>query len=84
MVRRNCTELYKITLVGWVDKALDLALTKKKLCQGSKVQGFGHLTLGLWIQKLALVFYTNYRIRSRKKKNHNKRMVNKIGLNIQL
>jgi hypothetical protein len=29
MVRRNYTEPGKITLAGWVDKALDLALTKK-------------------------------------------------------
>jgi hypothetical protein len=45
-------------LAGWVDKTLDLAFIRKKLCQGSKVQGFGHLTLGPWIQKLALTLYT--------------------------
>ncbi len=27
MVKRNCTKLNKITLVGWVDKTIDLALT---------------------------------------------------------
>jgi hypothetical protein len=31
MVRRNYTKLYNITLVGWVDKALDLALTRKNI-----------------------------------------------------
>ncbi len=36
MVRRNYTKLYKITLVGWVDKALDLALTRKNIMLGFK------------------------------------------------
>jgi len=31
MVRRNYTKLYKITLAGWVDKALNLALIKKNV-----------------------------------------------------
>jgi hypothetical protein len=31
MVRRNYTKLYKITMVGWVDKALDLTLTRKNI-----------------------------------------------------
>jgi hypothetical protein len=37
MVKRNYTKPHKITLVGWVDKTLNLALTQKKSCQGSKV-----------------------------------------------
>ncbi len=45
-------ELDKITLARWVDKALDQTLTKKILYQGSKVQGFDHLTLGPWMKKL--------------------------------
>jgi hypothetical protein len=32
MVKKNYIELDKITLVGWVDKPLDLALTRKKSC----------------------------------------------------
>ncbi len=31
MVRRNCTKLDKITLVGWVNKALHLALIRKNI-----------------------------------------------------
>jgi hypothetical protein len=31
MVRRNYTKLYKITLVGWVDKALNLTLIRKNI-----------------------------------------------------
>jgi hypothetical protein len=31
MVKRNCTKLNKITLVGWVDIALNLALTRKNI-----------------------------------------------------
>jgi hypothetical protein len=31
MVRRNYTKLYKITMAGWVDKTLDLALTRKNI-----------------------------------------------------
>jgi hypothetical protein len=31
MVRRNYIELYKITMARWVDKALDLALTRKNI-----------------------------------------------------
>jgi hypothetical protein len=68
-VRRNYTKLYKITLTGWVDKTLDIALTRKKSYQGSKVFKFDHLTLGPCIQKLALILCTHYRIRLRKKKN---------------
>jgi hypothetical protein len=45
MVSRNYIEPNKVTLVEWVDKALDQTLTKKKSYHGSKVQGFGHLTL---------------------------------------
>jgi hypothetical protein len=30
MVKRNYIKSDEITLVGWVDKALDLALTRKK------------------------------------------------------
>jgi len=82
MVRRNYTKPHKIALVRWVDKTLDLAPTPKKSCQGSKVQGFCHLTL--ITQKMTLVFYTHCRIGPWKKKNQNKRMVNKIGQNIQL
>jgi uncharacterized membrane protein len=36
MVRRNYTRLYKITLTGWVDKALNLALTRKNIISGFK------------------------------------------------
>jgi hypothetical protein len=32
MVKRNYTKLNKITLVGWVDKVLNLAFTRKKSC----------------------------------------------------
>jgi hypothetical protein len=69
MVRKNYIELDKITLAWWVDKALNLTFIKNKSSQGSKVQGFGHLTLRPWIKKLTLVLYTHYRIRPRKKKN---------------
>jgi hypothetical protein len=31
MVRRNYTKLDKITLVGWVNKALNLALIRKNI-----------------------------------------------------
>ncbi len=31
MVMRNCTKLDKITLVGWVDKTLDLALKRNNI-----------------------------------------------------
>jgi len=31
MVRRNCIELDKISLVGWVDKALDQTFTRKNI-----------------------------------------------------
>jgi len=62
VVNRNHIEPYKITLARWVDEALDLAFTKKKSCQGSKLQGFFHLTLLPWIQKLALVLYTHCKI----------------------
>jgi hypothetical protein len=41
MVKRNYIKLDKITLKGWVDKALDQTLIRKIQCQGSKVQGFG-------------------------------------------
>jgi hypothetical protein len=69
MFRRNYTKLYKITLVGWVNKALDLTFTRKKSCQGSKVFRSDHLTLGPCIQKLALILCKHCRIRLRKKKN---------------
>ncbi len=36
MVRRNYTELYKITLVGCIDKALDQAFTRKNTMLGFK------------------------------------------------
>jgi len=69
MIRKNDTKPNKITLTEWVDKVVDLAFTKKISCQGSKVQKFGHLTIGPWIQKLALVFCTHCKIKPRKKKN---------------
>ncbi len=40
---------------------------KKKIMLGLKIQGFGHLTLGPWIQKLALVLYMHYKIKLGKK-----------------
>jgi hypothetical protein len=79
MVRSNYIEPNKITSVGWVDKALDLTFIS---CQGSWVQGFGHLTLGLLIQKMALVLCTHCKIKLRNKKNQRKRMLNKFGQNI--
>ncbi len=36
MVRRNYVEPNKITLVGWVDKALDLTFTRKNIMSGFK------------------------------------------------
>jgi len=36
MVRRNYTKLNKITLARWVDKALNLALTRKNIMLGFK------------------------------------------------
>jgi hypothetical protein len=36
MVSRTYTKIYKITLVGWVDKALDLTLTRKNIMSGFK------------------------------------------------
>jgi hypothetical protein len=43
MVRRNYIEPDKITLAGWVDKALDLALTRKNIMSRFK---------GTWIWPL--------------------------------
>jgi hypothetical protein len=37
MVRTNDTKPNKITLAKWVDKVVDLALTRKKSSRGSKV-----------------------------------------------
>ncbi len=61
-----------------LDKALDIGkvdrqsskpyIYKKKSYQGSKLQGFGHLTLGPWIIKQALVPCTHYKIGPKKKK----------------
>jgi len=51
MVKKNYAKPNKITLARWVDKTLDLTL-RRISCQGSKVQGSSHLTLGLWMQKL--------------------------------
>jgi hypothetical protein len=67
MVSRNYIEPDKITLVGWVDKAVDQTFTRKKSYQGSKVPGFGHLTLGPWMRKLALVPCTHWWIKLGKK-----------------
>jgi hypothetical protein len=36
MVRRNYKKLYKITLIGWVDKSLNLALIRKNVILGFK------------------------------------------------
>jgi hypothetical protein len=36
MVRRNYTKLDKITLVGWVDKALNLTFIRKNIMSGFK------------------------------------------------
>jgi hypothetical protein len=49
MVKRNYIEPDKIALARWVYKALYLTLIRKKSCQGSKVEGFSHLTIGIWI-----------------------------------
>ncbi len=84
MVRRNYKKPNRITLARWVDKTLDLAITRKKSCQGSKLHGFGHLTLRPWIQNLALILYIHCKIQLRKKINQNRWMVNKTGQNIQL
>jgi hypothetical protein len=36
MVRRNCIELDNISLVGWVDKALNQTFTRKNIILGFK------------------------------------------------
>jgi len=41
MVKIYYNEPNKVTLVGWVDKALDLALSKKTSRMGFKLQEFG-------------------------------------------
>jgi len=41
MVRNYYNEPNKVTLVGWVNKALDLALSKKTSRMGFKLQEFG-------------------------------------------
>jgi len=40
MVKNNYNEPNKVTLIGWVDKALDLALSQKKSRMGFKLQNF--------------------------------------------
>jgi hypothetical protein len=37
MVKNNYNELNKVTLVAWVDKALDVALSKKNIKSGFQV-----------------------------------------------
>ncbi len=41
MVRNYYNEPNKVTFVGWVDKALDLALSKTTSKMGFKLQEFG-------------------------------------------
>jgi hypothetical protein len=45
MVRKNCTKLDKITLLKWVDKALNLALTRENIM--SRFKGIGIWPLNL-------------------------------------
>jgi hypothetical protein len=51
MVNRNYIDPDNIVLVGWVDKLVDQALSKKKSSKGSKIHGFGHWTLKQWMRK---------------------------------
>jgi hypothetical protein len=37
MVKNNYSEPNKVTLIGWVDKALDLVLCKKNMKNGFQV-----------------------------------------------
>jgi anti-sigma factor RsiW len=41
MVRNNYNALNKVTLVTWLDKALDVALSKKKSRLGFRLHEFG-------------------------------------------
>jgi hypothetical protein len=78
MVKTNYKEPNKIALARWVNKALNLAFTRKNIMSRFKGIGIWPFIVRLWIQKLALVFCAHYRIKQRKK-NQNKRIVNKIG-----
>jgi hypothetical protein len=76
MVGTNYIEPDKISLARWVKKALDLTFIRKNIMSRFKGIGIWPFTLGLWIQKLALVFCAHCRIKLGKK-NQNKRIVNK-------
>ncbi len=54
MVNDNYTEPNKITLLGWVDKVLDQALTKKNIISRFKVIGIWPLNLKAMEEKIGL------------------------------
>jgi hypothetical protein len=54
MVNDNFTEPNKITLLGWVDKALDQTLTKKNIISRFKVIGIQPLNLKAMEEKTRL------------------------------
>jgi hypothetical protein len=54
MVRKNYTKLDKITLARWVDKALDLALTRKNIISRFKGTGIWPLNLKAMDSKTSL------------------------------
>jgi hypothetical protein len=76
------TKFQLLLLFNIVGPFLGLTRNLRARHYGSKVQGSSHLTLGLWIQKLALIFYTYCRIKLGKNKNQSRRMVKKTRLNI--
>jgi hypothetical protein len=62
MVKRNYTELDKITLTRWVEKALDLTLTRKNMMLGFKGIGIWPLNLRAMDSKIGPSLYTHCRI----------------------
>jgi CO dehydrogenase/acetyl-CoA synthase beta subunit len=55
MVKNSYNELNKVTIVAWVGKALDVALSKKTSKMGFKLYEFGLLIQRLWMEALSLV-----------------------------
>jgi len=58
MSKNNIMELDKITLVGWVDQAINQSLTKKKSRLGSRLQVFGLSTPKQWTTRFNHKKYT--------------------------
>ncbi len=55
IVRNNYNELDKAIFATWVDKALDVALFKKKSKMGLRLHEFGLLIQRLWMEGLSLM-----------------------------